>query len=329
MSWYNKKKNEDFILKTAKLIREIESPDEYKLEDRIETLHELEYKASFVKNRDLFQHPKKQENVLRRIDSIAWDFFDNIKDNIEDVFQAWNNMHPIEDEEAWAEMVFSTIVDVEFTDDNAAIEHIVSNGIKWGDLTLHPEEIAKHGDPDYIASFLREDIMNSPESYEYDINEWLNKHNQEWNKDGEKEQEEAVRFAVERDLIDDFADYYISNTNLSTYPYEFGASWLLNKDAIKNAIKESLYPNYMVTFGSSVEEVKENISKAVERMDAITEDDSIQKMTASVSLALNVMHVFGNILQDYGGEISPNFLDALSERDVEDWELEIPREFGT
>ena len=58
--------------------------------------------------------------------------------------------------------------------------------------------------------------------------------------------------------------------------------------------------------------------------------DIIGKLTSSISLAMNIMHTTGNIMQDYGykfglDDVDADFLADFNERNIDDWTGELKK----
>ena len=205
------------------------------------------------------------------------------------------------------------------------VEYILENGIQWGGSSLTKENIIKYIDPNTIRQILQQDMMNSLEPYEYQLEEWLNINHPKW----KKEIEDPIEYAQTHDLQDDFQDDYLNNIDVQEYVNDYEAFHLIDYYTIKKAIEKELYPAYMQQWEGAVTEIIENIDKAIQELENINygTNDSISKMTAAISIALNVMHVGGNISQDKLS-YSDNFLDEMSNMDTSEWTKEVTEEFA-
>jgi len=247
-------------------------------------------------------------------------------------------MHQIEDSETWATMVFDSIVDTSYHNEQDAIAGIMENGIHWGQVELTPEKIRDYVDPEIAKEYASEDIFNSPESYENYIYKWLQNE-----KGFEGDESEVVEYVHENDLLDDFYEHFIANDfDASNYAEIIPPS----RESIIEAIATEMYTDYMNMFGGQLESIISDLDEAVERLgEAQQLDDNmgemmygqsdkhlgkaaeniykaVAKMTTAISLALNVNHVNGNILEDYA-DISTDFMNALDTYDTTRWEKEV------
>jgi len=319
MNWYKKAQ---VSYKFAKFIDDIELTNEWNFEENVTDLHELEFKYNTIANTTSYIHPKRQENILNIIRNKAESYFENIKEKIIEAFELWKNDHRIDNPELWAEKVLEMMEDSSDNPDNV-VEYIMENGIQWGGSTLTKEDIIKHVDPNIIKQMVQDDMMYSLEPYEYQLEEWLNINHPEW----KKEIEDPIEYTQTHDLQDDFQDNYLNNLDVQAYIIVYEAFNLVDYYTVKKAIEEELYPSYMLQWKGAITEIIENISKAVQELENINENDSISKMTAAISIALNVMHVGGNISQDRLN-YSDDFLTEMSNMDTSDWTKEVTKEFA-
>ena len=319
MNWYKKAQISQLSHKFAKLISNIELTNEWDFEENVKDLHELEFKYNTIANTTSYIHPERQENILNTIHDKAELYFENIKEKIIEAFETWKNEHRIDNPELWAEKVLETMED--FGDN--VVKYILENGILWGGSSLIKEDIIKYIDPNTIKQILQQDMMDNLEPYEYQLEAWLDINHPEW----KKEIEDPIEYAQTHDLQDDFQDDYLNNIDVQEYINDYEAFHLIDYYTIKKAIEKELYPAYMQQWEDAVTEIIENIDKAVQELENINEDDSISKMTAAISIALNVMHVGGNISQDKLN-YSDNFLNEMSNMDTSEWTKEVTEEFA-
>jgi len=320
MNWY---KTAQIAYKFSKLIRDMEIEDEWNFEENVKDLHELEYKAHRIEISSTYTHPKRKENILNMIHDKAWDYFDNLRDRMQEAFENWKNEHQISDAYTWAEMVYNSILETGEPTEEETISFILRNGITWGQNTLQGDVIADCVDPNYFRQIMEEDISSYPDGYEYEIEKYLNEKLPNWT----DSDADPTNYFQENCDIDDFMDYYMKNINVGDEIREREMTFVVDANVVKKAIAEYLYPQYMSYWGSSVEEIIENVDKALERLEDIDYDNSIKDMTTAISLAMNVMHVSGNIGADYLG-YGQKFLDEMSELDVTEWEEEVSKEFA-
>ena len=283
----------------------------------INLLHEIEYKNKMLQGSDNFIHPKRKANIELRLKQYAWVYFEYIRKFTIECFNLWNNLHPIESADKWADMVINSFRE-RYGKDEDVINHFKDNKLEWGgieyDITEAP--IDREGVREYLQYYSSDDGENLLE----DIRGYL----------------ESIGGDVDSanlDMIEDdeFIDYYIENMSVDIY------SSFIDMNSIRGLIKDKVYRDYMFTWGGTVEDIKDNIKEAIGRMEGIGENSSISEMTMAISLALNVQHASGTILIDMGdmaydqyiiGDVNSKYLDLLSELDVSDWEREFHKEFA-
>lgn len=163
-------------------------------------------------------------------------------------------------------------------------------------------------------------------------------------------------YIEEYDLIDKLIEVTIKNLDtdeqINDYP-DFFKNFIDLND-VRLGLEKYIFPEYVNKFGERITKIKRNINTGIKRLtdadkfyknnlhlvkkqihDYFDNEDElfesvkkvyeiISKMTISVSLALNINHVFGNIIQDYSDEyISSEFMDNLDKLDVSQWDSEI------
>ena len=141
---------------------------------------------------------------------------------------------------------------------------------------------------------------------------------------------DAVEFVEENGLEEGALDSILENTDFGSYIEDNEEYDIIQGSDLYNAIKTKFYEKYINAFGSEVEDVLDNIGKVRHRLESINSGDSLSDMTIAVSLALNVMHVFGNIAIDYGDLVRKEYLDWLDSGTGEladEWEEEVNEEF--
>lgn len=317
------------------MLEDIQVQDD--LEDNILMLHEIEYKLSKLKDNPYAVNSKLYQNLFKRFYGVAYDIFEEVAPEIYNGFEQWKHWHQIDDAETWANMVFDSFEDSYGTTEGM-IEAIMSDGISWGQLHLSPEQIKNHVDPEEAKSFVEEDIYNDPKVYQQQILEWL-----QTEKDFEGDEAEALEYYQDNDLYDEFIEYFLEHY---FNPSDYAEIFALTQKTIINAIAEGLYTDYMNMFGGRLESIMVDIDEAnirieeAENLDPNIGDSiigqpeeklgqfaetiykAVSQMATAISLALNVNHVNGNILQDYAN-ISSEFMDELNEYDTSEWDGEV------
>lgn len=319
MNWYKKSKVSILSNKLAKMVTDMEINDKFDFEDNIKDLHELEYKAHKISLSQAPVHPKRKENILKIIHDKAWDYFEILRGRMKEAFEYWKNQHRIESAEIWAESVIDQ-TEESYSNEEEMVQDILENGLIWGQFTLEGSNIYKYVDLDIMKEIVQEDFSNDSETYEYQITKWLNKKHPDWNKN----EDNPLSYFNEHFDVYDIIDYLMKNIDKEEYAQIYE---IIDINSIKNAIAKELYPQYMSYWGDSVQIIIDNVDEVTEKLNDIDYNNSIREMTAAISLAMNVMHVGGNIGADYLG-YGPQFLNEMRDLDVEDWDKEIIEEFA-
>lgn len=298
----------------------ITGDEQVELTHLINLLHEIEYKNKMLQGSVNFIHPKRKVNIELRLKQYAWVYFKYIKAFTIECFNMWNNMHPTESADKWADMVMESYRE-SYGADEDIIKHFVDNdnklewhsGIEY-DLTEAPinrENVKEY--LEYVANDNGEGLLEDIRFYLESTNGDVDSANLDMAED------------------DQFIDYFIENLDVNLYVS------FIDINSIRELVKTRVYRDYMIQWGGTVEDIKINIKDAIDRMDGIGEDSSISEMTMAISLALNVQHASGTVLIDMGdmaydqyiiGDINSKYLDLLSELDVSDWEAEFHKEFA-
>lgn len=311
--------------KIAELIEDIDpNPDDDDIKEVIITLHELELKEHLLNTLPEFQniHPKRKARISGILTDLASSYFEVSKNYIEKVFKDWEMQHQTQSADDFADMVIEEMRETVSSYDEQIIEHCLKYGLERGSLKVEPEELTKHGDKENAANVLREDYGNDPSSFEYMEKQFLDQRDMSWDEDGDLTAREYIE---QNGLEDEAEEYIVGNYDLTSYASELG---IFTIDDLRNAIKETLYEDYRANFGGSIDTVHEEVAESVARMESSSRT-SVSEMATAVSLALNVMHVFGNIMLDYGRDITGEFLGLLGNLngETEEWKQEMFKDF--
>lgn len=322
----------------------VEDDDEH----NIEVLHEIEYKIHQIINNRWGIHPKLFKNIIRRFSMIAIEAYSSLEPKFTKTFDWWKEAHEISSADAFANMIWNEI------EENGMEDETNKYGVSRGRFKVTPKEAKGHITKEMIKD------MISQEYYPMDVWEWalpsfVYDLGVEIPEDDIEEYEKtsfARNYIEDNNLEDEFANYLAN-----TYDWEalFGEIALSPK-VWKNAIKTQLYPEYVAEFGAAVENVRDEIAEHEERVAQIdtdrivsmiedefdhipTDDDSIEDvakqiydngiapMLRTISLAMNIDHVNGNISRDYGDyggiQVDPSFYDGFHKRNVADWDREL------
>ena len=345
------------ILKEHRL-EELQYYKNYNMEDKVELLHELEYKLSKIKQYLNPSNYKIAKNIALRFLKITDLLYEDIYTSLTYSFKRWLNEHPIETSSGWARMILNYYEE----NFNNYKEEIIENGISWGAITLDPGEILFHIQPDETTKEAFKDYLTNGdgwESYTYDkdlikrffktitIHSNIRKkiltflENAQFDKINDE--------FKNNDLVEDFI-LFLEENYLESYVNDYikgdssVASAFITDEVILRAIEHDLYPKYIDQFGPDVEEIIKNVKEALQRLNtaynahfnvstSFQYDENVTNYineiykyislkAVAVSLAMNVEHYSGVIMSDYG-ELSLNFLDNMSRRNNSDWDEEI------
>jgi len=305
------------------------------IEEYITILHELELKSHHVAQLKDFVDilPERKANIIERLRQIGWRYFDPCRHMILETFTDWKTKHQIHDPDAWANYMWDDYT-IEYDTDAEAIEGIMQRG----GITIGDPAYGNSIDEHYIASMVNEEAVKQNldnefwANYDYFESHISNFLEQDYEEQFEESGSEPIEFMEEHDLEDKALEYIHEEIDFESYIVDNEAYHLLDKWDVIEAMKGQLYRTYMINFGGQLEEVFENLEVAEKRLEAVQENDNISKMTVAISLSLNVMHVFGNILTDYGAHgLTKNYLDWLADGTNEiaqTWEQEAKDEFS-
>jgi hypothetical protein len=255
--------------------------------------------------------------------SVAWEFFENCKERIENVFNTWLEKHPTQDANSWADMVISELEE----SDNNYVASALENGIHWGSVFMSPQEIKQYVNKQQVWKFFSDDFNESMEPYEYQIEEYLNDNKPGWEESGESWED----YVSENNLEEVVKEYVFDNTDLQDFVSTLRADLQEYVIDLHRAIAEKLYRYYMANWSNELNRVHEDIQVAIERMNGLDRNSDVGLLTEAISLAVGVMHANGNILEDYGyGDISLKYIDLLDSGLPEqaEWQEELREEFG-
>jgi len=317
-NWYKKASSKVIIKKAIEMKTLVEKPTtgdgQVELTHLINLLHEIEYKNKMLRDSKSFIHPKRKENIENRLKYFAWKYFKYIKGFTINTFNFWNEQHPIEDPDKWADMVMQMYRD---SYGNDLMSYFSKHKITWGGIEYDITEAP--ADRELIKEYIEQIKNDDSENLLWMIKSFL--------RDQNIDEETA---SLDMSNNEDFINYYIRDMDSNQY-LEY-----IDENSIKELVKTKLYRDYSYTWGTTVEQIKENIKNAIDRINSINEKNSISEMTMAISLALNVQHAAGTIMIDYGnndesyilGDINSAYLDLLSNLDVKEWEDEFHREFA-
>jgi len=141
---------------------------------------------------------------------------------------------------------------------------------------------------------------------------------QVWNDGREDEEDEDEEYEEDYDLM--FGDVIDSSINDSYFIY-----FLFNNESIKGAVKKwwlsEGYDSVLKEWDDlgiikSNENLVDLAKQCLDRLNSSRYSESIKEKSVAITLALNLEHNYGNLLEDHLGSYSTNFLNYLSDLDV-------------
>ena len=324
--------------------------EEWDTGENIQLLHEMEYKIHQIIENKWAVHPKLFKNVLVRFAAIALEAYTILENQFERLFEYWQSNHNIDSPEEFADMV---IKDQEESYGDNWVDYANKKGVSRGMLHLEPSDVSTGVSSDVVYQILRDEAASGYQAYEaytWAMKGFLEENGVEFPDDADEE-EFATEYIVEHDLEDEFMVYLSKTYTLEDL---FGEP-ALTEDMWRSAIETKLYNDYMANFGYDIPSVHEEIEEHKARVENIDTDhvaelidnlktaspdsddiDEVAKtlyangvapMLRTISLAMNIDHLNGNISKDYGVyagmNLDPSFYDKFHERSVEDWNKEL------
>lgn len=320
-------------------------------EENIGLLHEMEYKISkIIKNR-WSVHPKLFKNVLIRFSTIAVEAYEVLEGQFARLFEWWQACHQIESASDFADM---TIKEFEKRYGDDWLDEVNRYGVARGAVKLVKDDVADAVGSDTVYDILHDEYSSGMDIVEFFggfTTPFIEENGVEIPEDTDDAEEFSKEYVTEHDLVDNFMIWLSENYKLTDLYGEAG----LTQDMWRDAIENKLYPDYMANFGSAVETVHEEIAEHNERaglvdvdavlskiawlsetdptdekIEEVAEDlytNGIAPMLRTISLAMNIDHVYGNISKDYGDaaniNLDPSFYDNFHSRGVGDWDMEL------
>ena len=207
-------------------------------------------------------------------------------------------------------------------------------------------------DPDSIESYASvDDIKELMKNHGWKARQFT-----DFEKVNGGEFEDYLTYVKEHDLLDELGEVVLKNMDVTDYISSDveAYSGYVDLDAVNCAIQKFLYPQYMNMFGPQIKKISHQCNEAIKRLRDVNHIQSttyeklftdikhnfdneqqlstdirkayqlISQMTVAISLALNVNHVNGNIMQDYSEhDLSSTFMDELHDLDTSVWDNEL------
>ena len=313
-------------------------------------LHEIEYKLNkFMHANPYSYNPRLLRNVTKRYVDIYAEVYYRVSNIIEFAFETWLEEHPLNDEDKFADLIYSENKEIgNFRYGLGKIQRgSVSIDVNDHFNIFSTDELERllynelHDD-DYIANSFVNEIV--PKLMDNDIYP-----------DEISDRDEAEDFWYSNpdmayiEYQDRFGDYVPDRDDLLSMLDEIDIS-AIPEEYIKEIIKSEFIPIYTEQFfqlyqiiddaeealerlkksNKNVEKAKDiadNLDKEMTQEEITEISRNISEATGAVSLCLNVMHTSGNIVGDNSSYkysfIDTDFLDKLSNLDTTEWDKEL------
>ena len=281
---------------------------------KIEAIYELEFKYYTLKNNPSKWngHPKRYDNILSKMEEMIKEVASEIADDLIEVFEDWLSKHAITNVKEWAKS-----------------RHEENEEIGGNEMEFIKDEYSRyvHGDFDSdVAEQIGKAIDEMP-----NLKSWL----EDWGSE-EKDHLIAMKEENEEEYDEDEFDYLDDPKEVWTNIVDnYGAEEAFNliPDWIKYDVAIMLYENLLFPAwfekwsAEGIEDTRERVEQTTEILHNIASQSvsKIGDITVGINRALNEAHQTGEMLEyvQIRHDISKSKLDALSNREVDDWKGEL------
>ncbi len=304
------------IFTNTRLKKLFEVEDWYNLEpsddlaENLEALYELEYKYQMIRTQEFTGHPRRKENILRRMSDLLLQVAAEIADQLTLVFAAWLDEHTIFDPKRWAEKRLENEEEGQEFESLQLEYHYLTGGRrtykgKWVGGTSIDTFVEDNLDQFPMLKSMISDFLESDEAAGWDEEEG------EYPYKGED--------AEERFLQDQrFSDFYENFIKGSYY----------EPDILLELYEKALFPVWFEKWkAEGIEETRDRIEKAHQELEAITEQQyPPDQVGGKLSVIINIAHQTGSMIEyieEQHPDVTADFLQKLSEKDASDWNEEL------
>ena len=281
---------------------------------KVEAIYELEFKYHTLKNNPSKWkgHPKRYENTLSKMEELIKEVAAEIADDLIEVFEDWLSKHAITNAKKWAES-----------------RHEENEEIGGDEMVLIKDEYNRYVDGDFdsdVAEEIGKAIDEMPKFKNW-LNEWGSEEKDNLIEQREENEEEYDE--DEFDYLDDPKEVWANIVNDYGEEEAFNSIPDWTKDDIAIMLYENLvFPAWFKYWAAQgIEKTRDRVEETNEILHDISSQSvsNIGDITVGINRALNEAHQTGEMLeyvQSYH-DISKSELDALSNRETDDWKGEL------
>jgi len=281
---------------------------------KIEAIYELEFKYYTLKNNPSKWngHPKRYDNILSKMEEMIKEVASEIADDLIEVFEGWLSKHAITNPDEWAKA-----------------RHKEAEEIGDNEMEMIRDEYEYYSSENFYESAVAE-IYKAIEDMS-NLKGWL----EEWGRE-EKDRLISDREKNEEEYDEDEFDYLDDAKKVwANIVDDYGEKEVFNliPDWIKDDVTFMLYENlvFPVWFkkwsAEGIEDTRDRVEETTEILYNISSQSvsNIGDITVGINRALNEAHQTGEMLEyvRMRHDISKSKLDALSNREVDDWKGEL------
>lgn len=304
-------------------------------EDDLRRLYELEYKYNMIRTKPFKGMPKRQENIIARMEDELEDLVEQITSNLEEVYEKWLSEHAITDPNEWAEARTRGYGDL--GDDSMMWNVMVGEYIRYAygnpsNMYVDPSQ-ARAVESKASREVLEKVAKANPSLFQVVINDWRNDmidrayEEVEYAEEHEEEYDgntvEQIENMSDADVMSDFLEMDEVSTLLSNGYFDM-------REIVKTAYKEAVFPQWYGHWkGMGIDATRKTIEDTYARL-MESKNQELPMQIAAINLALNAVHQTGDMVeyvQERSHEVTSDLLQELSELDTEEWDQEL-RETG-
>jgi hypothetical protein len=287
----------------------------YAIDPYLEELYELEYKYNTTKNNQFDGHPRRKENMLKRWDARYNLILPKVLEPIKRTFDGWLDRHALLEPDKWAKGRLQ-----EYSDDGmppisgAIYEYDNLREVRTTDSDAVSAERA-------VFSYISNNMSEFP-SWQRMIDR-INRDNEIMH----DEEEEGPFYPVS--LSEFLFDYGYEIEWFEEYAESMGLETEMAEEIYKNIV----FPVWIKIWkGQGIEGVRSNIESVRAHLDDY-DKLSLESGNPWLSLAIQTVHMSGNVLTDYMNEYGGvyvenwNLFDYVEDLDTDVWDDEL-REMG-